>query len=110
MPYANYSAEEVESKGEAIYAQRIRAQVEPNRHGEFVIIDIETGEYEIDPDDLAATKRLLAKNPSAVFYGLRVGLQAAYTIGGLLRTAAPTGHDNRTDQLQPGSSGLVADR
>ncbi|MCP4712914.1 MAG: hypothetical protein GY869_30165 [Planctomycetes bacterium] len=82
MAYTNYTPEEVETRGEAIYGQQIRTKVEAKNEGKFLIIDIETGEYEIDPDDLMATKRLLAKRPNAVLYGLRIGFPTAYRIGG----------------------------
>jgi hypothetical protein len=82
MPYANYTSNEVSSRGEAIYAQQIRDKVETEHKGKFLVIDIETGEYEIDTDDLVATKRLLAKRPDAILYGLRIGFPTAYRIGG----------------------------
>ena len=82
MPYANYTSKEVETRGEAIYEQQIRTEVEAKNKGKFLVIDIETGEYEIDPDDLVATKRLLAKRPNAILYGLRIGFPTAYRIGG----------------------------
>jgi hypothetical protein len=47
-----------------------------------LVIDIESGAYEIDADDLTATKRLLASCPDAVIYGLRIGFPTAYRIGG----------------------------
>ena len=49
------------------------------------MLDIATGDYETDADDLAATKRMLAKHPDAVLYGLRVGHPAAYRLGGLTK-------------------------
>ena len=59
----------------------IRTNVEP-RHGEkFLILEIETGEYEIDADELAAADRARAKNPDAVLYIVRIGHPAAYRIG-----------------------------
>jgi len=82
MPYATYSPEEVESRGEALYRERIQAAVEPQHLGKFLVIDVETGLYEIADDDLEATKRLLAKRPEAILYGLRVGHDAAYRLGG----------------------------
>ena len=82
MPYANYTAQEVELRGEALYVQHIRDKVHPQHQGKFLVIDIETGEYEIDADDLTATNRLLANHPNAVIYGLRIGYPAAYRIGG----------------------------
>ena len=82
MPYAKYSPEEVEARGELVYAQQIRPKVEAGNHGKFVVIDIETGEYEVDDDDLSATKRALTKRPDAVLYGVRIGYPTAYTLGG----------------------------
>jgi hypothetical protein len=62
--------------------KRIRAEVEPQHTGKFVVVDIETGEYEVDQSDLVATKRALAKRPDAVLYGLRIGYPTAYRLGG----------------------------
>ena len=77
MPYANYTSKEVASRGEAIYNQEIRDRVEPTHKGKFLVIDVE-----MNADDLVATKRLLAKHPSAVVYGLQIGFPTAYRIGG----------------------------
>ncbi len=82
MPNAKYTPEEVTSRGETIYEQQIRDEIEPRNKGKFLVIDIETGVYEIDDDDLVATKRLLANFPNAVIYGLRIGFPTAYRIGG----------------------------
>ncbi len=78
MPDAKYSREEVAERGEAIYEQKIRTKVESESAGKYLVLDIETGEYEIDQDDLVATKRMMAKRPDAVLYGLRIGYPAAY--------------------------------
>ena len=37
----------------------------PDDDGRFVLIDIETGEYEVDEDEMAASDRLLARVPDA---------------------------------------------
>ena len=82
MPYTNYTSKEVAIRGEAIYKREIRDKVEQKHKGKFLVIDIETGEYEMNVDDLVATKCLLAKYPSAVVYGLQIGSPTAYRIGG----------------------------
>lgn len=46
---------------------------EAEDEGKFVVIDIETGEYEIDADELAASDRLLASHPTAQVWLRRVG-------------------------------------
>ncbi len=89
MPYPQYTPEEVAQRGEAIYERQIRARVEPEHMGQFVVIDIETGDYELDVDDLVATKRALAKRPGAVLYGLRIGAAAAYHLGGGVTVPPP---------------------
>ena len=94
MPYTKYTPEEVESRGEAICERQIRPKVEPQHKGEFLVVDVETGQYEIDGDDLNATKRALAKRPDAVLYGLRIGYPAAYRLGGHL------GEDERADEMR----------
>ncbi len=83
MPYPTYSPQEVEAKGEELYARTLLRLVEPGNRGKFVVMDVETGDYEIDADDLQATKRLLAKRPNAVLYGVRIGYPTAYTIAGM---------------------------
>jgi hypothetical protein len=85
VPYANYTPEEVVSRGEAIYKEQIRDNIEAENKGKFVVIDIETGDYEIDVDDLRATMRALAKRPAAILYGLRIGYPTAYRLGGRFR-------------------------
>ena len=82
MESARNTRKEVASQGETIYRQRLRDKVEPEFNGSFLVIDIETGAYEIDADDVVATKRLLASYPDAVIYGLRIGSPTAYRIGG----------------------------
>ena len=81
--------EDVVSRGEAIYRERIERQVEPIEKGSFVVIDVESGDYEIDERDATATRRLLHRRPSAVTYGVRVGHRAAYSHVGGFRTTAP---------------------
>ena len=82
VPDTNECPEEVASRGQAIYDKQIRAKVESEHLGQFLVIDIHTGEYEIDESDAQATVRILAKRPNAVLYGLRIGHPTAYRLGG----------------------------
>jgi hypothetical protein len=76
-----HSKEEFARRGQEIYNQSIRSLAEPGADGEFVAIDIETGAYEIDGDDFTATERLIARNPDAQIWLMRVGRPTAYRIG-----------------------------
>lgn len=81
MSYSDETSEAIAARGEEIYQQQIRDKVDPKHKGKFLVLDIETGDYEIDAEDLVATDRLLAKHPNAIIYGVRVGFPAAYGIG-----------------------------
>ncbi len=72
---------QIGQRGQALYDQTIRAQVEPDHRGKFLILDVNTGDYEIDAEDLTAPKRLLARRPDAVLFGVRIGHRAAYRLG-----------------------------
>lgn len=78
MPNSRYTKEETVRLGREIYERRIRAEVESEHDGEFVVVDITTGSYEVDESDVAASDRALSKNPDAMLYFLRVGRTAAY--------------------------------
>jgi hypothetical protein len=73
--------EEIVRRGEEIYEREIRSKVEEANRGKFLILDVQTGAYEIDEDDLAASERLLDRHPDAELYGLRIGFPAAYRMG-----------------------------
>ncbi|MGH2585157.1 MAG: hypothetical protein ACRDJE_09595 [Dehalococcoidia bacterium] len=86
MPHPRLSNEEIGRRGQALYDRDIRPLVEtPTNIGKQIVIDVESGEYEIDDDGLAAGRRLLARRPGAPLYGLRIGYNAVYALGGELR-------------------------
>ncbi len=81
MSDRTYTTEEVVQLGREIYERKVRAQVEASHDGEFVVVDVTTGAWEVDEDDVAASERVLAKNPDAMLYFARVGRRAAYRLG-----------------------------
>lgn len=82
MGHPRYSNEEIVRRGEEIYERDLRAILEPGNVGKVVVIDIETGEYEVDEDHLAASRRARAKRRDALLYGKRIGYPAVAKIGG----------------------------
>ncbi len=86
MPYPGYTTEEVARLGREIYEREIRAKVESEHAGRFVVVDVKSGDYEVADDDLTASDRMLERRPDAMLYGLRIGERAAYRIGGFPRT------------------------
>jgi hypothetical protein len=78
---ARHSPEAFAQMGSTIFDRDIRPVLLPEDADKFVAIDIESGAYEIDPDDYTATEHLLARIPDAQIWLMRVGQQAAYRIG-----------------------------
>ena len=82
VPHPQYRLEEIGRRGEEIYRRDIRPHVLPQHKGEFLTLDIETGDYEVGADDLQTTLRLRARRPDGVLYGVRVGYTSSYSLAG----------------------------
>lgn len=89
MQQPTYTNEEIGRLGEDLYHRVIRPQVMPEHKGKFLVLDIETGDYEIDANDLQAEKRLRDRHPNGVLYGLRIGYTSAYTLSGRMVEERP---------------------
>jgi hypothetical protein len=76
-----YSKEEFARRGDAIYERDIQPLVEPMHNGKFVVIDIETGDFEIDAEELVAFDRLYARHPDAQPWLRRIGSKYAHRFG-----------------------------
>lgn len=79
---AKQKAEEIARRGRGIYERDIRLEeFDREHHGEFLVVDVTTGEYELDPDEAKAFDRAEDRNPEGLFYLMRVGRRAAHRIG-----------------------------
>jgi hypothetical protein len=85
---ACYSKKEFARRGDDIYERVVRSQVEPEHNGDFVVIDIESGDFEVDEDELVASDRLLASHPGAQIWLRQVGSRYARRFGSRLRSMA----------------------
>ena len=80
---------EMDRRGQQLYQNTLRASVEtPENIGKQIVMNVETGAFEIGDDGLAASRRLLARDPDAPLYGLRIGFNAVYTLSGILEPTA----------------------
>lgn len=80
MSYSNYTPETIVARGDAIYQQQ-RSEIEPQHNGKFWVVDIDTGDYEIDDKDFVAASRLRVKHPNPVIYCTRIGCRTANPLG-----------------------------
>ena len=84
----HYTKEEFARRGDEIYERELRPILEKRDEGKFVAIDIETGAYEVDSDELAASDRLLARVPNAQIWLRRIGSRYARHFGSYPRSPA----------------------
>lgn len=80
--------EEVARRGQELYDRTIRARVEPDNTGRFLVVDVLTGDFEIADTILSASDQARARNPNAVLFAVRIGSPALYRIGPLARIPA----------------------
>jgi hypothetical protein len=77
-----YSKDEFAQRGDAIYENQIRSRLNSDDIGKFAAIDIESGIYEIDPDQLVACDKLRARVPEAQIWMVRIGSPYVHRFGG----------------------------
>jgi hypothetical protein len=68
-----YSKSEFARRGDAIYEKHIRPLLKGSDEGKFAAIDIESGEFAVDADELKACKKLRKRIPDAQIWMVRVG-------------------------------------
>ena len=76
-----YSKEEHARRGMEIYDQQVRGQVESGNQGRIVAIDVDSGDFELAEDSLAAASQLLARRPDAQIWCVRIGYPAVHRFG-----------------------------
>lgn len=77
-----YSKEEFAQRGDAIYENDVRPQLKTDDDGKFAAIDIESGIYEVDADELEACDRLRLRVPEAQIWLVRLGSRCVHRFGG----------------------------
>jgi hypothetical protein len=76
------SSDEIADLGDQIYEEWIKPGLTQSDIGKFVHIDVNSGEFEIDDDDITGDIQLRTRIPEAVIYTVRVGYSATYFFGG----------------------------
>ena len=79
------SREEVARRARKLYENSICKQVEIEENiGKMLIIDFESGDYEVDKNGLKAARKLSEKHPNARLFGIRIGYNVAVSFGGIM--------------------------
>ena len=79
---ARYSKEEIAERGDAIYERKIRPFLVASNEGKFVAIDIESGAFELDVDEMTACNRLRERVPDPQTWLMKVGSRYVHRFGG----------------------------
>ena len=72
-PGQTMSWQQIRAKGDAWY-EKIRHEMEACHSGQFIFIDVASGEYEIASDPETAKCRIAARFPDAALWGTKVGI------------------------------------
>jgi hypothetical protein len=79
------SREKVARRAKQWYESSIRQKVATEENtGKMVIINIETGAYEVDKTGLQASRNLSKQHPNARLFGIRIGYNVAVSFGGFM--------------------------
>jgi formylmethanofuran dehydrogenase subunit B len=81
MVKLRYTPDEIARMGDSLYDSVVAPRVVAEDAGHFVAIDVESGAYEIAPDELSAMDRLRARKPDAQLWLQRVGVSYTHHFG-----------------------------
>lgn len=73
---------EIGKRARAIY-EPLRAQLEKDRWGEYITINVENGDYAVATEHMEAINIMRAKYPDELFFTIRVGYRAMFHFRGL---------------------------
>ncbi len=81
--------EQIAQRGQKIYNERLKAELEPKEQGKFVAIEVESGGYVIGDTLIEALQKAREKYPGKLFHTVRVGFEgvfkmSSYVQGGYL--------------------------
>ena len=87
------SRQDISKRAHAIYEQTLRTQVEHDDNiGKILVLDVSTGNYEIDQDGILANDRLrkrLSDLDPQTLYAFRIGYDAVFTVGSTVTRTQP---------------------
>ncbi|MBM4033683.1 MAG: hypothetical protein FJ291_18145 [Planctomycetes bacterium] len=76
---------ELVRRGQGYCDRFLRSKLEPAHRGGFLYPDVETGQYELDADEVAPMECTTANHPDSTFYIFRVGNAASAYLGAQLQ-------------------------
>ena len=78
---AQLTPDEIVERGKALYEKSIHTLVEESNFGKLLMIDVTTGNWVVGEDRIEMGRRLRARNPETLNFGMRLGYPTAEKIG-----------------------------
>jgi hypothetical protein len=78
---ATPSCQDIADRGEAIYVEKYRANLEKTSHGKFIAINVASADATLADTGEEALRLALEKDPSGFFHLIRIGHKAAFEAG-----------------------------
>ena len=75
------STQEIARRGEAIYAQKYKQDLEQRASGKFVAINVNSSDATLADSSEEAVRLALQKDPQGLFHLVRVGHHSAFEAG-----------------------------
>lgn len=69
----NLSLDELAEKGNQFYLDKLASELEPKHNGEYVVIEVGSGDYYLDTDVMQAIKKAREAHPQTLFHIVQVG-------------------------------------
>lgn len=69
----SFSLEEMNQLGEKLYSEKLREVLERDYMGQYAVVDVEIGDYVVDPDRLIALDKATKKFGDKLFYIVQIG-------------------------------------
>ena len=66
----------------AVYRDRIRPLVYPKQKGRMLVLEPESGDYEIADHAIDASEKLRERHPGDLFFTIKIGYKASISFGG----------------------------
>ncbi len=79
-----FTPQQASARARELYELRIRNEVEPDHVGEYLVMNLDTGDYVVGPDRGAVSEKAAAKFAGSVRFGIRVGAWVVARVGGRL--------------------------
>jgi hypothetical protein len=76
---------DIEERGEQIFVKDIQDRVKNEDPRNYVLIDVDSGDFEVDRDEELAAKRLRVRRPAGRVWMRRVGSRVSRRFGAATR-------------------------